>query len=54
MSCFLSGLLILASGVGGMSPVEEPTYSFTVDVDKVLLDVYVGRRGQPVTGLRCR
>jgi VWFA-related protein len=51
MSCFLSGLLILASGVGGMNR-QEPTYSFTVDVDKVLLDVYVGRRGQPVTGLR--
>ena len=51
MSSFLSVLLILSSVFGGMRR-QAPTYSFTVDVDKVLLDVYVGRRGQPVTGLR--
>ncbi len=48
MRFFLAGLFAMtfASGLPG----QEKDYRFAVDVDRVLLDVYVGRGGQPVEG----
>jgi VWFA-related protein len=49
MKCVSACLLtvLFAGAVAG----QDKDYRFEVEVDRVLLDVYVGRRGQPVEGL---
>lgn len=46
MRTFLVGLLTLL--FASWLPGQEKDYRFAVEVNRVLLDVYVGRRGQPV------